>query len=83
MPVLPDGAYDVIVVEAESDDAGGVRLELTITLGPHLGRIVALRGHQLDSRRGLVGEGDPISLLGIPGTLRVSDGVPSFRPERV
>lgn len=79
MPMLPDGAYDVIVVEAEPTDDGGVRLELTVTLGPHIGRMIALRGHQVDA--GQQDMADPVALLGIPGTLRVRDGRPSFRPE--
>jgi len=80
MQTLPDGAYDVIVVDAETADDGHLRLELTITLGPHIGRIVTLRAHHVDA-----GErpdlSDPFALLGIPGTLRVRNGVPSFRPE--
>ncbi len=80
MATLPDGAYDVIVVDAETTDDGDVRLELTITLGPHLGRVVALRAHHVE-RRGAAPIDDPVMLLGIPGTLRVRDGVPSFRPE--
>lgn len=78
MTTLPDGAYDVIVVDAETTDDGDVRIELTITLGPHVGRIVALRSAHLDASRGDV---DPLSLLGIPGTLVVRDGTPRFRPE--
>ena len=78
MATLPDGAYDVIVVDAETTDDGDVRIELTITLGPHVGRIVALRTGHIDTTRGEV---DALSLLGIPGTLLVRDGAPRFRPE--
>lgn len=80
MATLPDGSYDVIVIDVEEIDDGDVRIELTITLGAHVGRVVALRRHHVD-----IGEeqkDDPLSLLGVAGTLRVRDGLPSFRPER-
>jgi hypothetical protein len=80
MQTLPDGAYDVIVVDAEDTDDGDVRIELTITMGPHIGRVVALRGRHVDlGERGA--SFDPLALLGIPGTLRVRGGQPAFRPE--
>lgn len=81
MATLPDGSYDVIVVDAETTDAGDVRLELTITLGPHIGRVVALRSRHVDATASLVV--DPLALLGTPGTLRVHQGEPRFRPETV
>jgi hypothetical protein len=83
MTPLPDDTYDVIVVDAEIDDDGELRLEVTVTLGPQIGRIVALRNLHVETRRGVFDTTDPYSLLGIPGTLRVRDGVPSFRPETV
>lgn len=79
MATLPDGAYDVIVVDAETTDDGDVRLELTITLGPHVGRVVALRARHVENRGASVV--DPLTLLGTPGTLRVRQGQPRFRPE--
>ncbi|HLX89161.1 MAG TPA: hypothetical protein VKR22_11980 [Acidimicrobiales bacterium] len=79
MPMLPDGSYDAIVVDCESTDEGDMRLELTITLGPHIGRMVALRAHHLAGSHGSIV--DPVALLGIPGTLRVRRGEPTFRPE--
>ncbi len=42
MAILPDGTYDAIVIEAEPVDETDFRLELTITLGPHIGRVIAL-----------------------------------------
>jgi len=80
---LPDGTYDVVVVDAEVDDDDDLHLEVAVTLGPHIGRIVRLRKLHVDDRRGVLGAGDPYALLGIPGTLRVRDGAPSFRPETV
>jgi hypothetical protein len=83
VPHLPDDTYDVIVVDAEIDDDGDLRIEVTITLGPHIGRIVRLKNMHVENRRGALDTADPYSLLGIPGTLRVRDGVPTFRPETV
>lgn len=79
MATLPDGTYDVIVVDAETTDDGDVKLELTITLGAHVGRLVALRRrHVVASDKAVP---DATALLGIPGTLQVRGGQPSFRPE--
>ncbi len=80
MQTLPDGSYDVIVVDVEPTDDGDLRIELAITLGPHIGRLVALRRHHVEGARASA-EPDPVALLGIPGTLRVHDGRPTFRPE--
>ena len=83
MAPLPDDTYDVIVVDAELNDDGEMRLEVAVTLGPHIGRIVALKNMQVETRRGVLDTTDPYSLLGIPGVLRVRDGVVRFRPETV
>jgi len=83
MVPLPDDTYDVIVVDAAIDDDGELRLEVTVTLGPQIGRIVPLRNMHVETRRGVLDTTDPFSLLGVPGTLRVRHGVPSFRPETV
>jgi hypothetical protein len=83
MPPLPDDTYDVIVVDAEIDEDGDLRIEVTVTLGPHIGRIVRLKKLHVETRHGALDTADPYSLLGIPGTLRVRDGVPRFRPETV
>jgi hypothetical protein len=82
MPMLPNGTYDAIVVEAEEVADADIRLELAITLGPHIGRVIALRGRHVDTkRRPTTLPLDPIQLLGIPGTLIVRNGEPTFRPE--
>jgi hypothetical protein len=83
MTPLPDDSYDVIVVDAEVDADGELHLEVTVTLGPHIGRIVRLKKLHVETRRGVLDTSDPYALLGIPGTLRVRDGVPRFRPETV
>lgn len=82
MAALPDGMYDAIVIEAEPTDDGDVRVEMTITLGPEIGRVIALRSRHIDSRgRRTVAQHDPVDLLGTPGTLIVRNGNPTFRPE--
>jgi hypothetical protein len=66
---LPDGSYDVLVVDA-SADGDAIALEITIIGGEHKGDVVALRATGLDL--------DELDLLGMPGTLSVQDGVPRF-----
>ncbi|HEY9556417.1 MAG TPA: hypothetical protein VIR58_06770 [Acidimicrobiales bacterium] len=67
--MLPDGTYDVIVVDAEAEGDDGLRLELTLLDGPHKGEVVSLRA---------TGSGvDELDALGTPGTLTVTDGAPS------
>ncbi len=83
MSQLPDGTYDVVVVDSEFDDDGDLRIEAAVTLGPHIGRIVRLRKMHVETPPRVLDSADPYALLGIPGTLRVRDGVPSFRPETV
>ncbi|MGA2520665.1 MAG: hypothetical protein ABSG81_07590 [Acidimicrobiales bacterium] len=78
---MPDDTYDVVVVDAEVGDDGELRLEVAITLGPHIGRIVALKKMHVETGPGPLDSADPFALLGIPGTVRVRSGVPTFRPE--
>lgn len=68
--MLPDGTYDVFVVDATSlpGEAGGLRLEVTILAGEHKGEVVAVNATGL-----AVGE---LEALGTPGTLTVSAGEP-------
>jgi len=80
---LPDGSYDVIVVDAEELDEDEIRIELAITLGPRVGEVVALRQRRTASREGPSRGEDSTNFLGMCGTLRVSNGIPVFRPERV
>jgi len=84
-PMLDDGDYDALVIDAEEADgdaphddrgAGGtgprpatVVLELTLVAGPHKGHVVRVRASGL---------GRPaLDLLGLPATLHVIDGQPS------
>ncbi len=73
--ILPDGTYDVIVVEA-SDGTDGhdderqprVHVSLTILGGTHRGEVVDVAVANLDR--------PPFDLLGLPGTLAVHEGEP-------
>ena len=66
--MLPDGTYDAIVVDAESTDGGGLRLELTILAGEQKGEVVTLLAHGLGV--------DEIDALGLPATMEVRSGEP-------
>ena len=70
---LPDGRYDVLVVDAT---AGGddFAIELTILSGEHRGELVGLHAKGF--------EADELELLGLPGTLHVENGVPRFVVEK-
>jgi hypothetical protein len=83
MELLPDDSYDVIVVDAEMSDDGTMRIEVTITLGPYVGRVIPLRRRNIVDDRGAARTVSPEEMLGVPGTLRVRNGEFSFRPERV
>jgi len=69
--MLPDGTYDVFVVDVEAlgpDDS--LRLELTILAGQHKGEMVSM------SAQGLGVE--ELDALGMPGILVVAGGEPSL-----
>ena len=66
---LPDGTYDVLVVDATAD-SDALAIEITILSGAHKGDVVGIRATGLAV--------DELDLLGMPGTLTVEDGVPCF-----
>lgn len=69
--MLPDGTYDVFVVDAEAEGPGDrLRLDLTILAGEQRGEVVAMRADGLG-----VSE---LDALGTPGTLTVTGGEPSL-----
>jgi hypothetical protein len=70
--MLPDGTYDVIVVDAEAIGSS-LRLDLTILAGEQKGEVVSMQAVGL-----AVGE---LDALGTPGTLIVVDGEPSLALE--
>lgn len=65
--VLPDGRYDVMVVEARHEGADVV-VELAVAAGPHRGDVVRVRMTGTAAR--------PVALLGLPATLVVEAGSP-------
>jgi hypothetical protein len=67
--MLPDGTYDVFVVDAAAE-GDVLRLELTILGGDQKGEVVTMRAEGLG-----IGE---VEALGAPGTLRVAGGEPSL-----
>ncbi|HEX2851091.1 MAG TPA: hypothetical protein VHN98_11080 [Acidimicrobiales bacterium] len=68
MPQLPDGRYDVLVVDAEEIDTSTLHLELVIVAGASKGEVVGVRAAHLAR--------DPIDLMGLPATLLVEAGSP-------
>lgn len=69
--MLPDGTYDVFVVDVEAEGPGDrLRLDLTILAGDQKGEVVSMRADGLG-----VGE---LDALGTPGTLTVAGGEPSL-----
>ena len=74
MTAMPDGRYDVFVVDAETVDETTMRVELAMVTGEDKGYVFAIRGPLLDD--------DPVMLLGLPGTLVVTDGVPRLELDR-
>ncbi len=68
--VIDDGEYEVGVTEVALDDDGKVVIDLAIATGEAKGSVVRLRNNM---------EQEPIDWLGLPGHLRVEDGVPLFR----
>jgi hypothetical protein len=66
--VLDDGSYEAMIVDVGSAGDDGLQLDITITSGPHTGDVVAVRTQGENA--------DPLSLLGLPVTLVVRDGVP-------
>lgn len=74
---LPDGTYDVFVVNADDlPTAGGATtaLEMTIVSGEFRSETLALTApHRL---------GEPVDLIGMPATLTIEAGNPSVRIDR-
>ena len=74
MRAMPDGRYDVFIVDAETIDETTMRVELAMVTGDDKGDVFAIRGPLLAD--------DPVELLGLPGTLIVTDGVPRLQVDR-
>jgi hypothetical protein len=76
--VIEDGTYDVFIVDAAPLEpaaaAPGWHLELTILAGSHKGDVITVKAERL--------EGSEFDLIGMPGTLVVTDGEPAFSIDR-
>jgi hypothetical protein len=68
--VLPDGSYDVFVVDAAADGPQALRLDVTVLGGAHKGEVVSVRAEGLGT--------DELDALGMPGTLTVANGEPAL-----
>ena len=66
--MLPDGRYDVFVVDARADGPDALHLDLTILAGEQKGEVVSMRAEGLAV--------DELDALGMPGTLVVQGGEP-------
>jgi hypothetical protein len=71
--VLPDGRYDVIVVDATADGPAALRLDVTVLAGDHKGEVLSVRAQGLAI--------DELEALGLPGTLTVEAGEPALALE--
>ena len=78
---LPDGRYDVFVIDAhhEPEDASRVAVEVTLIDGEHKGSVLSVGSPSAEL---LPGGADPIELLGETGVLSVADGAPAFQLDR-
>ena len=71
-PVLADGSYEAMVVDARDadDEAGVLVLDITILAGAAKGEVVEVRAGQLQY--------DAIDLLAMPCILTVTNGQPKL-----
>jgi hypothetical protein len=67
---LPDGVYEVMIVDVEAGEAQHVRIDVVVTAGSHRGEVVSLRASAMQR--------DPLGLMGLPACLRVNDGIPDL-----
>jgi hypothetical protein len=67
-PVLPDGRYDALVVDA-ARVGESLRVELAIIAGDHKGEVVSVTALGI--------ERDELDLLGVPATVTVAGGHPT------
>jgi hypothetical protein len=67
---LPDGAYDVMIVDVDIGEHQQARIDVVLTAGSHRGEVVSLRTSTMQR--------DPLGLLGLPARLHVTDGTPDL-----
>ncbi len=70
MQYLPDGVYEVQVLDAEDRPDGSIDVEVTITSGPRAGETASVHVARLDL--------SSFEALGLSGVLRVVGGVPTL-----
>lgn len=70
MQHLPDGVYEVQVLDAEDRPDGSIDVEVTITSGPRAGETTSVHVAALDL--------SSFEALGLSGVLRVAGGVPTL-----
>jgi hypothetical protein len=68
MRAFDDGRYDVFIIDANDDEDGATRIELTVTTGARKGEVIALTARNIAA--------DAVSLMGLPATLMVEHGTP-------
>ncbi len=82
--MLPDGRYDVVIVDAADAAPAGaaaarmLSLDLAIAAGEHRGEVVSV-----NAPASRLGDPDPVDLLAMPATLVVSSGTPSVTLDEV
>ena len=67
-PVLPDGSYEALIIDASELDDGALALDVTLLDGLHKGALVTVRATGLDV--------DALELLALPCMLVVADKNP-------
>jgi uncharacterized protein YcnI len=68
---LPDGTYDVMIVDVEIDEEQHARIDVVLTAGSHRGEVASLRASSMGQ--------DPVGLMGLPARLEVKDGTPRLK----
>jgi hypothetical protein len=75
-PPVPDGRYDVFIVDAEphpDDPNNVVNVEITIVSGEFKGEVIKLGANGIS--------GSDVDLMGMPAVLTVSGGAPLLTVE--
>jgi hypothetical protein len=70
---LPDGQYEVFVIDCDEPDGDRRSMDLTIVSGAHKGEVLTIVAVGL--------EGDFTELIGMPGTVVVTEGRPTLTIE--
>lgn len=71
MTSIPDGNYDVLVIDVTRGDDDVTHIDFVITSGSHKGNVIALRASKV--RRAAS------DLMGTPATITITNGEPRVR----